>query len=121
MDEKLREQIINEINKSGFPLELHTSALLNKNNWFVKNNARYYDNYLEDFREIDIIATIKYTKIKDAFNELVIECKKSKSKPWVFFKQSKVVNDVLTLNVVAPGDGGYYKIYDKQMNKYIIL
>ncbi len=93
------KKIKKEVEKSGHPVSLKTSIILNKKGWYVRNAPRYFDSNLKISREIDIVAQKKSIYVKDAIDVLIIECKKSKGKPWVFFRQNKFNADVLSLNV----------------------
>ncbi len=115
MQKDFTKRILDEINKSGFPLEIHTSTVLNQEGWFVENNPNYFDDKIKEHREIDIVAHKPSKKFKNGHNLLVIECKKSANKPWLFFKQKKVENSVLNMNIAAFGDGSEYKWYEDFM------
>ena len=77
-----------EIEKSGYPLEIEVSRLLDKRFEVVINTDSYRDMETGETRDIDVRATkiLRYSDnplILEA--NLVIECKKSDSKAWVFF------------------------------------
>jgi len=83
----LIERVKEDIQKSGFPLEIEVSSILNKFGWEVQNQAFYLDEQEKKSRAIDIIAS-KFVAVKsESFTNyntyLVIECKKSQ-KPWLF-------------------------------------
>ena len=110
----LKEKLIEEIKKSGFPLEVYTSVILNKANWFVKTNVNYFNKLVHDGREIDIVAERKTKGIERCIDTLIIECKKSSAKSWVFFKQQKSV-DVQVMNIVSPrADNYHYKWFEEK-------
>ena len=85
------EKIIKEISNSGFPLEVFISIVLKKQGWTVRPSLDYYDKNIDDYRETDIIA-YKPSSMEEIFNILVIECKKSAEKPWVFIQQKRFGN-----------------------------
>lgn len=103
MDKSLENKIKNDILKSGFPLEINTSMVLNKNNWHVVNNSRYYDDEKKNYGEIDIIATKKHPDYSNVNNVLIVECKKYHEGEWVFFKQDKISINVFNLNIAESG------------------
>jgi len=85
----LIRKIKEEIEKSGFPLELFVIDICSKKNTGRKPNQRYtYDGKL---KEIDLHAFFEEIKFNSSSNpqhtvsSLIIECKKSKEKPWIFF------------------------------------
>jgi len=87
----LVENVKKEILRTGFPLEIAIINICSKKNTGRIPNIRY--TYKQKLKEIDLIAqfetnvsppnkseTQQYTR-----TVLVIECKKSQAKPWVFF------------------------------------
>ena len=86
MSKGIEERIIEEISKTGFPLELRVSELLNKSDYYVANNLYYVDLDENKGREIDLRA-LKNLIFDRYFVRhcLLIECKKSEDKPWVIF------------------------------------
>ena len=99
MSENLISKIKNEVKKSGHPVSLKASIILNKKSWYVRNAPRYFDPNLKNSREIDIVAQRKSIYVRNAIDVLIIECKKSKDHSWVFFRQNKLNTEVLSLNV----------------------
>lgn len=95
----LQKKILNEIEKTGFPLELRVSKYLSENNYLVANNIYYIDLDEGKGREIDIRA-LKNCTIEDegityyCRNWYFIECKKSKNKPWIIFTSPQTPYDV---------------------------
>lgn len=86
--EGLKEKIVEEIIKSGYPLEYFCINTLLTIDWTVFSDKQYILPN-GDYREIDIHATNQFSDrrmIKDVFSSLIIECKKNHNKPWVFFK-----------------------------------
>jgi hypothetical protein len=89
--EPLVERIQSELKKSGFPLELHALNVCSRRNTGRLPSLRYEHN--KQLREIDLVAffeTIKLVGLKKTRPQhtrtcLIIECKKSEAKPWVFF------------------------------------
>jgi len=106
IDDDFFEKVINDIKKSGQPLELKTLITLKKNGWSVTPSVFYNDIESRKKREIDIIAKkegrdIGNTKYEKKF---IVECKKSSNKPWVFFKQEDFFADVWDLNIIRYGN-----------------
>jgi hypothetical protein len=98
MSENIEQKILEEISKTGFPLELRVSELLNNRGYYVANNLYYVDLDEDKGREIDIRA-LKNCDFKIE-NEryyvrhcLLIECKKSSKKPWVIFSSPETSYD----------------------------
>ena len=95
----LAEYIKKEITKSGFPLEIYTATILNKKGWTVLPHLFYpQEDNIHD-RELDIHAKKQHEEFSDVQDMLIIECKKQEKKPWVFFQQDSVNQDILCLNV----------------------
>jgi hypothetical protein len=94
MSKELKDYLIREIEKSGFPLEIEISSILESQKWVVINNRPYRDSDEDEVRSIDVSAFHESTafdfKRYDplAFSpQLVIECKKSATHAWVFFSR----------------------------------
>ena len=86
------ERIKEDIEKSGFPLEIEVSQILEMHGWKANNQQYYLDQDEGKRRTIDIIAHVAdHSQVGDytPFHvSLVIECKSS-SKPWVFWTTQK--------------------------------
>ena len=89
MEEKIKAWLLN----SGFPLEMRISNALLKRNFDVAQSVYYQDPESGKYRETDVIAT-KFKIINGTWIHLtfVIECKRSKDKPWVILKNDKLMN-----------------------------
>lgn len=81
-----------EIEKSGFPLEIEVSSILENLKWVVLNNQPFRDPDEEALRSVDIYAFHGPTAYEFSKNlpfgfspKIIIECKKSSSHAWVFF------------------------------------
>ena len=81
---KLKEKILSSVQKSGYPLEQRMGYCLQKRNWIPFHSITYIDPSEEKQRELDLLA---YRNIKERRIELRISCKKSTSKPWIFFTE----------------------------------
>ena len=86
------EKIKEEIEKSGFPLEIEVSKVLKRHEWRVLNQQYYFDRDERKGRTIDVMAYVaEHSEIGDykPFHvSLIIECKSS-STPWVFWTTQK--------------------------------
>jgi len=111
--ETLKENILKEIKKTGYPHELKVSYFLKNNKYFVANNLYYIDHDEGKGREVDIRAlkNIEF-RIREQNHYvrlcLLIECKKSKKdKPWVVFTSEQTIYDKafyeLDYKGIAPG------------------
>ena len=93
MSKDLEEFLIEEIKKSGYPLEFEITSILEENKWEVTNNEYYIDKATNKEREIDIVASESFFKEYEAYLplfaqiDIVIECKKSNTHAWVFFSR----------------------------------
>lgn len=89
--DQLTQKIINDIEKSGFPLELHVLNACSTKNCGRMPSLRY--EFRNELREIDLVAFFESIEQERKAGHapyhlattLIIECKKSLSKPWVFF------------------------------------
>lgn len=93
-----KKNIITEINKTGFPLELRVSKFLQDNGYRVANNLYYIDQDEGKGREVDMRALKNYKykageKTHFIRHCLLIECKRSAKKPWVVFSSPQSVYD----------------------------
>lgn len=82
----LIDHLKREILKTGYPLEIEVSSLLD-NKWDVINTDTYVDKDEGKTRDIDINAT-RYTLTQNDVDftvNLTIECKKSDKHAWIFF------------------------------------
>ncbi len=85
----LLERIASDIRKSGFPLEVEVLNICSTKNTGRLPSVRY--EYCDQLREIDLVAFYETISRENSrgpqhtITELIIECKKSVEKPWVFF------------------------------------
>ena len=90
MNDELRRRIEKEIDASGFPLELDVARELQRRRWSVTPNLMFDEHESDATHEIDAIAMAPAsTPPSWPFGVigllLMIECKRSRDKPWVFF------------------------------------
>jgi len=81
--------IIEEIEKSGYPLELYISGILKDQEWSIFPNQYYYDKDSGKGREFDIRAEKEYllNELDSVLTiRLLIECKKIPGNAWTFFE-----------------------------------
>lgn len=92
----LSEYIRKTLMKTGFPLELEISSILEsqlaeEQGWDITYNRYFFDDDEKKGREIDIsvlfnpLARSKDVSKVKILPEILIECKKSANKAWVFF------------------------------------
>lgn len=98
MSDDLYDRILLEINKTGFPLELRTAEVLKSRGYSVAHSLFYIDEDEGKPREVDLRA-LKMHEIKldnrtfIVRHWLLVECKKTADKHWVFFGSEKGVYD----------------------------
>jgi hypothetical protein len=88
---ELVEKLKADIRKSGFPLEVHVLNVCSTKNTGRMPGLKY--EYLDKVREIDLVAFYEAIDLEPprglipqhTVTNLIIECKKSEAKPWVFF------------------------------------
>lgn len=84
LSDDLIARIESDIRKSGFPLEMYVLNVCSTKNTGRLPNVRY--EYLDQLREIDLCAFFSSKRPTHyTSTTLIIECKTSASKPWVFF------------------------------------
>lgn len=93
MSEDLKKKIINDIKKTGFPLELEISKQFTTRGWSVSHSSYYIDRDEHKGREIDLITDIHKSEFIGKNKEylevnfsLIIEIKQANEKPWVIFQ-----------------------------------
>jgi hypothetical protein len=96
--------IAHQIEKTGYPLEIHASEVLEKNAWNVLHSTFYQDFETGSMREIDIRAdkTVDRCLSGDTIHpyrvhlRLDIQCKKSDTFAWVFFLTARRTEEMAT-------------------------
>lgn len=92
-NEREKNRIIKDMEKSGYPLEIKATSILESHGWNLLNQEGYLDIEKGKWRTIDILAHQSANTSNSPVYErlhvtLVVECKKS-SKPWVFWVRDK--------------------------------
>jgi hypothetical protein len=82
MAKNLKQAVLQGIQKTGYPLEQRVGKCLERHGWEPFYSITYIDPADKTQRELDIMA---YKEIQYRRIELRISCKRSTSKPWVFF------------------------------------
>lgn len=92
----LIDYLKDEIRKTGYPLEIEISSLLDGKWDKVVNTAPYFDKTEKKLRDIDIDAFRQiYAKNGIEYEpHLTIECKKSDNMAWVFFMRNMKWDEV---------------------------
>jgi hypothetical protein len=98
MTKDLHARIVEDIAKTGFPLELRVAALLRGQGHPVATNIFFIDRDEGKGREVDLRVLInlfaKRGRTEYAVRHCVlVECKKSASRPWVVFTSPSVSYD----------------------------
>jgi hypothetical protein len=80
-----KKRVETAISKTGFLLEKSVSDILENDGWTVINNRYYIDSITNSPRELDILA-YKARSHQDIYHyfTLLINCKKSEGRDWVF-------------------------------------
>jgi hypothetical protein len=85
---RLIDHLRSEIKKTGYPLEIEISGLLDGKWDTIVNTDSYYDKAENKTRDIDINASRRIFTEKEKIlfiPHITIECKKSENLAWVFF------------------------------------
>lgn len=86
MSEEFKNKIHQWLDKHGFPLEMFVASVFRKRGFQVTQSVMYLDKETKLSREIDIVA-YKTFQIDGYYLHFaaVIECKSTKTKPWLSF------------------------------------
>lgn len=74
------------LDKQGYPLELSVGRIFEKQGWETNHQTWYSDDASGVTREVDLLATRSLTagdNSRGVAFSLVVECKRSRDKPWV--------------------------------------
>jgi hypothetical protein len=93
----LEDYLLGRVKKSGYPLEIEISNILENERFAVFNTQYYFDAEAHQGRDIDIFAlTLGPEVIDDKLlplslrTDLAIECKKSETHAWVFYTRPRL-------------------------------
>jgi hypothetical protein len=90
MDESLRDKLLSDVKKTGYPIELQVGDIFSRNGWHVQHNRYYLDKEEQKGKEIDVSAYVKtHNEGIHVGLHLICEVKKSSDKPWVIFSTKK--------------------------------
>ena len=82
------DEILDDLKKSGFPLEIEVGSLFSNRGWTVRHQAIFKDSG-EEPKYVDLLATKVVEGAFGQYNRVVFmvvcECKKSEKMPWVFY------------------------------------
>ena len=110
MGKDLKQAVLQAIQKTGYPLEQRVGKCLERHGWQPHYSITYVHPTDKTQRELDIMA---YKEIRDRRIELRISCKRSSSKPWVFFTDDFPLvhkSYYLKMTPVSPDRERYLKI-----------
>ena len=95
MSENLKEKLLKEVQKTGYPLELKVGDIFSKRDWGLQYCRYYLDKDEHKGKEIDISAFKRvFTETVHVGLHIICEVKKSSDKPWVIFSTVKEPLDV---------------------------
>jgi len=88
--EDLKTKVTTWLNEQGYPLEMRVASTLQQGGFRVVQSEYYSDPETGDSRELDVVA-FKQKKLQNVLFRvsLLIECKRSTSKPWLLFTSDK--------------------------------
>lgn len=90
MEKDFHDKIVEEINKSGFPLELEVLETLRNRRALTFSNVSFQDSH-GNIHEIDMFSIVSNEdnewSIGPTGIQMIIECKKTEKYPWVFFEE----------------------------------
>lgn len=93
----LEDYLVERVKKSGYPLEIEVSDMLEREKFVVFNTQYYFDEESKQGRDIDIYALpFEPDPIDDRIRPLflsmdvAIECKKSDTHAWVFYTRPRI-------------------------------
>ena len=88
-------KILEELEKTGYPLEVDVSDALLENGWLIVPQYVTHDQHTGKLRTLDVWAARPFAKA-GKMARMLVECKKS-IKPWVFFQSGNLWRDVTLL------------------------
>jgi hypothetical protein len=95
MDESLRDRLLKDVKKTGYPIELQVGDIFSRNGWNVQYNRYYLDREEQKGKEIDISSYVARSEKSAQPNiamvslHIICEVKKSSEEPWVVFSTKR--------------------------------
>jgi hypothetical protein len=93
----LEDHLVQQVKKSGYPLEIEISNILDGKDYVVFNSEYYFDEEIQQGRDIDVYAVpLETDPLDEKISpfvlrlELAIECKKSEPYAWVFYTRPRL-------------------------------
>jgi hypothetical protein len=90
LDEEVRKRIFEDMDKSGYTLEVDVLNWLMQKSWAVHPQYTYIDKITQKLRSVDVVAH-PYYKYHSNDPRLIIECKSTTKKEWIFFTPPALV------------------------------
>lgn len=93
--DSLEDYLLAKVKKSGYPLEIEVSNILEEERFAVFNTQYYFDAEAQQGRDIDVYA-MPIERVDDGLSplalnmNLAIECKKSETHAWVFYTRPRI-------------------------------
>src|SRR5260370_33584405 len=85
--EELPDKILDWLRGEGYPLEMRVASVFRSLGFRVDQGTYYQDPQSSDLREIDLVVSIQDDRTTGILMRVnyVIECKSSRTAPWVLF------------------------------------
>jgi hypothetical protein len=91
---ELKKKVKSWLESQGYPLEMYVAKKFAEFGFDIGQSVYYKDIETGKSREIDVIAFKYFNSYGVWFNlAFVIECKLSRDKPWIVFKNKDLLND----------------------------
>lgn len=116
-DESNIRYLENEIKKTGKPLEIRISDILDRRQWkSITNQDTFYDRETRKLREIDVCASDGPARIQNLELEasLIVECKKSEAFSWAFSPDLSSLTWIRSLDITSTKCKWQPKILNEQ-------
>lgn len=89
-DEPLPDRILKDLQQTGFPLEIQSASIFQREKWRV-SHQQYYESPNGKSGSSDFIArqgplSLENKGIERFTRSVVVECKKRSTRPWVFYR-----------------------------------
>lgn len=103
MSSEEKRKILEDLEKTGFSLEVDVANCLVDEGWFIYPQYGYYDKESEKLRTVDFVGSYPSSNIDSLKPQLAIECKQS-DKPWIFSRAKSLgFKSVKGVDVSAEG------------------